>query len=332
VSVLDFHRLKLRSPRMNHLVTSNPSSPEPVHKSFDQPAMNAKPKLVEMLTRSDMFKNYERAYAEATGMPLTLRSVETWHLPFHGNHKENGFCARMAENSHTCAACLQLQEKLGQDAMHKPAIRTCAYGLCEIAVPVKLGSATVGFLQTGQVLRRKPTAASFQRAVAQARLLGVDIGDEQTKRAYFETPVASPEKLDSVSSLLAVFADHLAMKSNELTMQTGSAEPAFITKAKQFIREHSTEDLSLRLVSNTVNTSRFYFCKQFRKTTGLSLTEFVSRTRIESAKNLLLNRNLRVSEIAYEIGFQSLTHFNRAFKKIVGRSPTAYRGLLPATA
>jgi AraC-like DNA-binding protein len=50
--------------------------------------------------------------------------------------------------------------------------------------------------------------------------------------------------------------------------------------------------------------------------------------RIEKAKNLLLNPNLRISEIAYEIGFQSLTHFNRVFKKIIGQSPTEYRSQL----
>jgi AraC-like DNA-binding protein len=47
--------------------------------------------------------------------------------------------------------------------------------------------------------------------------------------------------------------------------------------------------------------------------------------RLERAKNLLLNPNLRISEIAYEVGFQSLTHFNRVFKRILGRSPTDYR-------
>ena len=51
--------------------------------------------------------------------------------------------------------------------------------------------------------------------------------------------------------------------------------------------------------------------------------------RIEKSKNLLLNPNLRVSEIAYEVGFQSLTHFNRVFLRIVGRSPTAFRESLP---
>jgi AraC-like DNA-binding protein len=75
-----------------------------------------------------------------------------------------------------------------------------------------------------------------------------------------------------------------------------------------------------------VNTSSFYFCKLFKKATGLNFTDYVSRVRIEKAKNLLLNPNLRISEIAFEVGFQSLTHFNRVFKKIIGQSPTQYRG------
>ena len=58
---------------------------------------------------------------------------------------------------------------------------------------------------------------------------------------------------------------------------------------------------------------------------------FLSRVRIEKSKNLLLNPNLRVSEIAFEVGFQSLTHFNRVFKKILGQSPTEYRVQLLGT-
>ncbi len=294
--------------------------------------MNANGQIIEALTRSEMFQSYERAYTEATGMPVTLRSVEAWRLPFHGKHRESVFCAVMAEKSRTCAACLQLQEKLTQDALDGPVTMTCAYGLCETAVPVKLGSQTIGFLQTGQVLRQNPTEASFQRAVDQARKLGVNIANEPTKRAYFETPVASPRKLDSVSNLLAIFADHLAMKSNQLVVQKANAEPPVITRARAFIREHYTEDLSLGRVSSFVNTSRFYFCKQFRQATGLGFIEFVTRTRVEKAKNFLLNPNLRICEIAFAVGFQSLTHFNRVFKRIVGQSPTVYRSRLPAAA
>ncbi|MEK7782224.1 MAG: helix-turn-helix transcriptional regulator [Verrucomicrobiota bacterium] len=69
---------------------------------------------------------------------------------------------------------------------------------------------------------------------------------------------------------------------------------------------------------------------QFRKATGLSFTEFVSRTRVEQAKKLLLNPNLRISEVAFAVGFQSISNFNRMFKRIVGRSPTYGRDQLVA--
>lgn len=294
--------------------------------------MKANGQLIETLTRSEMVQNYERAYAEATGMPMALRPVESWQLPFRGKRKENAFCALMAEKSHTCASCLQLQERLAQDAMNEPATRTCAYGLCETAVPVKLGPQTIGFLQTGQVLREQPTEASFQRAFEQARKFGVDIGNARTKRAYFATPVASQRKLDSATNLLAIFADHLAMKSNRLMVQMENPEPPIIAKAKQFIREHFTEDLSLGQVSSAVNVSIFHFCKLFRKWSAVTFTDFVSRTRVEKAKNLLLNPHLRSSEIAFAVGFQSLTHFNRKFRQIVGETPTDYRGKLRAMA
>jgi AraC-like DNA-binding protein len=294
--------------------------------------MNANGQLLETLTNSEMFQNYERAYTEATGMPVTLRPVETWQLPLHGKRRENPFCAMMAEKSRTCAACLQMQERLAHSATDSPCTMTCAYGLCETAVPVKLGTQTIGFLQTGQVMRQKPTGASFDRAVAKAEELGVDIDNAKAKEAYFATHVVSQKKLDSVSSLLSIFADHLSMKSNQIAVQTVNAEPPVITKAKEFIREHSTEDLSLGQVAAAVHTSIFYFCKLFRKVTGTPFTEFVSRTRVERAKNLLLNPNLRISEIAYEVGFQSLTHFNRVFKKVAGESPTEYRLRLPKAA
>lgn len=294
--------------------------------------MNANGQLIETLAHSEMFQNYERAYTEATGMPVTMRPVETWQLPLHGKRRENPFCAMMAEKSRSCAACLQMQEKLAQGAADGPATVMCAYGLCETAVPVKLGAQTIGFLQTGQVMQQKPTGASFQRAVARAEELGVDIDNAKAKEAYFATPVISQRKLDSVSSLLTIFADHLSMKSNQIAVQSANAEPPVITKAKQFIRDHHTQDLSLGQVAAAVHTSIFYFCKLFRKVTGSTFTEFVSRTRVEKAKNLLLNPNLRISQIAYEVGFQSLTHFNRVFKNVVGESPTAYRSHLPKAA
>jgi len=74
-----------------------------------------------------------------------------------------------------------------------------------------------------------------------------------------------------------------------------------------------------------MHVSTFYFCKMFKRATGLTFTDYLGRVRVEKAKNLLLNPHLRVSEIAYTVGFQSLTHFNRVFRKLTGESPTDFR-------
>ncbi len=294
--------------------------------------MNGDDSMIERLAGSQMYQDYQRAYTEAMGLPLALRPIESWQVPLHGQRKENAFCALMAGKSRTCAACLQMQGKLGASAMREPATVTCANGLCELAVPVRMGERTIGFLQTGQVMRDKPTAAQATKVTRQVTELVPELNSGTVWDAYLRTPVVSAKKLDSISRLLTVFADHLSLKGNQIAIAQANAEPTAITRAKQFVNDHCGDDLSLGQVAATVHMSSFYFCKMFKKTTGMNFTEFVARARTEKARNLLLNPNLRISEIAYEVGFQSLTHFNRTFKRIVGQSPTEYRDQLPKAA
>ena len=57
----------------------------------------------------------------------------------------------------------------------------------------------------------------------------------------------------------------------------------------------------------------------------MQLADYLGRVRVEKAKNLLQNPNLRVSTIALEVGFQSVSQFNRTFRKVTGRSPKQLR-------
>jgi AraC-like DNA-binding protein/ligand-binding sensor protein len=288
--------------------------------------------LVEALRQSKVYREYERAFTEATGLPVTLRAVESWQLPLHGQRHEAPYCALIAENSRACAACLQMQESLSQAATYEPHTMTCSSGLCETAVPVRLGERVVAYLQTGQVFRKKPTDGQFEKAAAKLAQHGIELDRTRLKEAYFATRVIPEKQLDSAKTLLNIFAQHLSMLSNQVVVQHENAEPPVITKAKAYIEEHQAEDLSLGQVAKAVATSSFYFCKIFKKMTGINFTEYLSRVRIEKSKNLLLNPNLRVSEIAYEVGFQSLTHFNRVFKRVLGQSPTDYRAQLGGVA
>jgi AraC-like DNA-binding protein len=223
---------------------------------------------------------------------------------------------------------LQAWEQLCEKAAHEPKTITCQAGLLDTAVPVRLGDRLIGYLQTGQLLDRKPTARQFDRAAKLVAGWGVEVDREVLRKAYYSTKVVTAKQHESVVKLLMIFAQHLAMLGNQIFIQQKNAEPPIIKRAKEYIYEHHTEELSLARAAKAVNMSTFYFCKMFKKVTDINFTDYLSRVRIEKAKNLLLNPNLRVSEIAFEVGFQSLTHFNRVFKKLLGQSPTEYRAQL----
>lgn len=286
--------------------------------------------LVEALADSEIYQRYERAFCEATGLPMALRPLDSWQMPHRGKRNENPFCALMAQKSRTCAACLQVQQRLAENATKEACTVTCPHGLLDSAVPVRLGDQVLGYLQTGQVFAKKPTQNQFERTAKLAADWGSETDRSILQASYFKTRVLSPKQYESIVKMLTIFAEHLSLVSNQLLVQHQNSEPPVITRAKAYIQQNHAEDLSLGQVAKAVNTSVFYFCKMFKKATGINFTDYLSRVRIEKAKNLLLNPNLRISEIAYEVGFQSLTHFNRVFKKVLRQSPTEYREKLPA--
>lgn len=281
--------------------------------------------LIERLSRSKIYRDYERAFSQSTGLPLKLRAMETWHLVHRGARFENPFCALMAKHSRACAACLEVQHKIVESPGIAAKSVICFAGLCETAVPVQLGNKLIGFLQTGQILLKKPTHRQFTRIARQLLEWGLKVNLGQLEEAYFHTRLLTRKQYESMISLLTIFGQHLSIACNQILLQPKDAEPVTIARARQFIEDHQADDLSLADVARAVNTSTFYFCKLFKKATGLNYTEYLSQLRIEKAKNLLLNPSLRVSEIAYETGFQTLTHFNRVFKRITSQSPTSYR-------
>jgi len=103
------------------------------------------------------------------------------------------------------------------------------------------------------------------------------------------------------------------------------AESVDIWKARNFICEHSDEELSLTQVARAANISPNYLSEKFKQVTGINFVDHVAHTRFEKARTLLPDGALRISEIAFAVGFQSLSQFNRVFKRLAGTSPTEYR-------
>lgn len=312
------------------LVAPHNRCPETKPVTSDHAEDHGDKELIRKLAGSALFQDYQQAFGEATGLPLALRSVEDWQLAHAGDRRQSAFCALVARQNRSCAACLQMQQQVCNTANGVPGTLKCSFGLNETAVTVKLGDRTIGYLQTGQVLFKSPTSAQTANAVNRLRATGTDVSSKEAAAAYQATRVIPRPTYDSMIRLLEFFAKQLSLLANQVLIQERVAEPPQVARARQFIHDHCEEDLSLGEVARHAAISPFYLCKKFKEVTGLNFTDYVSRVRVEKAKQLLGDPNQRVSEIAYQTGFQSLSHFNRCFKRITGQSPTACRSELQA--
>jgi AraC-like DNA-binding protein/ligand-binding sensor protein len=281
--------------------------------------------LIQRIGNSELFSEYETAFEDATGLPLTIRPMQFWNLAHRNRRTENPFCAMLAQTNRSCAACLEVQQQAADAATDAPATVTCFAGLCDSAVPIKLGERRLGFLQTGQVALKQPSQAGFKKISAKIIEWGLKIDLTRLEEAYLNTKVLTQQQYGAVIRLLEIFGKHLSLTANRMTVQDAEAEPPMIRRAKAHIAGHYGDPIGLDEIARAMHVSTFYFCKIFKKATGLTFTDYLGRVRVEKAKNLLLNPHLRVSEIAYTVGFQSLTHFNRIFRKVTGEAPTDFR-------
>lgn len=95
-----------------------------------------------------------------------------------------------------------------------------------------------------------------------------------------------------------------------------------------YISEHYTENLTLESLANDFFLSKYYLCRSFKEITGYGINEYLHIHRIKKAKQLLEETSLSVSQISLQLGYDSLTHFERIFKTHMTMSPLKYRKTL----
>ena len=119
----------------------------------------------------------------------------------------------------------------------------------------------------------------------------------------------------------ASYVADTALKYVSEVRQTGTV----VSHAEAYIREHFREDISRDDVAAAVYVTSSYLSRVFRTETGMKITDFLTRCRIEEAKRLLRTTDQSVSGIAVESGFESFSYFSTVFKKVVGMTPVQYR-------
>lgn len=92
-----------------------------------------------------------------------------------------------------------------------------------------------------------------------------------------------------------------------------------------YIQDNFNKKITIEDICKEVNFSRNYLSTLFKKETGITITEYLTRTRINYSKHLLINSNLSLLEIALEAGFEGQSYFTRVFKKEMNMTPKQFR-------
>ncbi len=285
------------------------------------------------LIRLPVIQYYETAFRKVTGMSLKVVPPAEPSQRLSFGEFENAFCSLITGTSAGCDACFEAEKRAQRGAGKKlsPQQVSCFAGLTDVAVPVVVNGLHVATLMSGQVFRRPPTERDFQMVVKMVK--GGQNGDweKKARKAYFETLVITPDRFEAMVHLLNVFAQYLADYASRHAIAASAHDPKPVSSAKQFVLSHAEETITLGLVAQHVNVSRFHFCKMFKKATGMTLTEYVARVRVEKAKTLLVDPSVRISEVVFAAGFGSIPRFNSVFKRCVGMPPTEYRATLQSS-
>lgn len=289
------------------------------------------PVFYQALINSDLLYEAQAAFQNATGLALRLVPCqEDATLPLR--KFENRFCGLVRSNQSACEACLEVQRELQRRLTRKlaPQELCCFAGLTELALPIVVGGEHVATLLGGQVFRRRPNRRKTEHLFRQLRDWGMHRQLERLTRAYWGTPVVTGKQLNGAARLLALLATQLAESAHRQVLRAGRSDAEPVKKAKQYVNARFTDPVSLSAVAAHVHLSRNHFCKVFKESVGMTLTEYISRVRVEKAKTLLAGSRFRVHEVADRTGFNSISQFNRAFRAYTTLSPTAYRASLPA--
>ncbi|HOJ09586.1 MAG TPA: AraC family transcriptional regulator [Clostridiales bacterium] len=128
--------------------------------------------------------------------------------------------------------------------------------------------------------------------------------------------------------LTRAFYDKIEIEVEHKNITRGYTE--ILQEVFEYIEGHYNENITIEDVSEIANFSRHYFNKFFKKATGKTFASYINDIRLEKAQAFLKSSNQNITNIAYDVGFNSVKTFNRLFKESFGCTPSEYRGSVRA--
>jgi len=131
--------------------------------------------------------------------------------------------------------------------------------------------------------------------------------------------------MNDFASLRTWFIEKFNNSVSAIAKRSENRSESVVERAKKYMQENFSKDISLEDVSQTVDMSSYYFSKVFKEETGVNFIEYLTQLRMEEAKRLLEESDLSIKEVCSEVGYSDPNYFSRNFKKYTGITPTEAR-------
>lgn len=135
----------------------------------------------------------------------------------------------------------------------------------------------------------------------------------------------SINSMNGFDELKAWFMDKISEATRNIGEKKQESSMSVVEKAKEYILQNYSKDISLDDVSKKVNISPYYFSKLFKDEAGTNFIDYITEIRIAKAKELIDAKELTMKEICMAVGYTDPNYFSRKFKKSVGVTPTEYK-------
>ncbi len=275
------------------------------------------------LAGSPAVREQQVAFTCATGVALALVPASVAAL----GRADGAFCVKgcLGEPSgNVCQRKLLQAEKRAVTRLG-PVQYCCPSGLVKILVPVFLGGQHVGSLLAGPFSLHSLDGNRLAELVGKLDKCGLGDRVDQLKTTWRFSPRLSSDKCRAAGTLLRMFGRYLEECGKQRMLSRKPKRSALLEKIESFLAECQRTHVSLKEVATCVNLSPCHFCAVFKKQTGVTFSQYRLRQRLEKARDLLGDAGRRISDVAFEAGFESIPYFNRAFRRRFKCSPTQFR-------
>jgi len=205
-----------------------------------------------------------------------------------------------------CAACDSL------------IVDTCHMGLTEVVTPLHENGAIIGYLMYGQFTNRNDGAAFIETVTSNGKKYG--ISTENFERNLRLVQYKDDDEITSISEIISTFAMYIYLEHIVSCKKDGMA-----SRILEYIDNNLDKDLSNEVLSKMCYLHPNHFIRFFKSKTNRTPASYVRQCRLETAKRLLENPDLRITEVASKVGIDDISLFSKQFKMFFSISPREYR-------